>query len=375
MLKPVTGLLLVGSLLAAVPASGAPCSPRISILKSPRVGSHEVQAKALNDRGDVVGFADGRDGTDRAILWRGGKAGRALNLGLLPGYVSSEAYGVNNHRVVFGLLYDMRERTYPFRWKNGHMRLLKGPNGRLRQADVPDRNAINERGEIAGTLLVGGQRRAVRWTSRGKASFLPALPGHTWTNAWSIGNDSVVSGWSRKLPNRDGENNPVIWTRSGKVIALKAPPGHADGAAEQTNRSGLTVGYLGNLGTDADPESDQAAIWPTRTADPQLVGPTGPYAYSELIDVNDRGQAAGMSGTFTETGFPLVQPAIWRPGWTALRTIPVPARSRAHPVVSTALNDINAHGSIVGNVYGLTAPDYSKLRRIYPVLWTCPFRR
>ena len=256
-------------------AEAAACSPRTSVLKSPRRGSHEVQAKALNDRGDVVGFADGRDGTDRAILWRGGKVRRALNLGVLPGYVSSEAYGVNNHRVVFGLLYDRKERTYPFRWKDGHMTVLKGPNGRLRQADAPDRNAINERGEIAGTLLIGGQRRAVRWTRRGKASFLPPLPGHTWTNAWSIGNDGVVSGWSRKLPNDDGENNPVIWTKSGKVIALKTPPGRADGAAEATNSSGLTVGYLGNLGTDTDPESDQAAVWQTRTAEPQLIGPAG----------------------------------------------------------------------------------------------------
>lgn len=142
---------------------------------------------------------------------------------MLPGYVSSEAYGVNNHRVVFGLLYDRKERSFPFRWAHGRMTLLKGPNGRKRPADVPDRNAINERGEIAATLLVGGQRRAVRWTRKGKASFLPALPGHTWTNAWSIARDGSVAGWSRKLPNDDGENNPVIWTKAGEVVALKTP--------------------------------------------------------------------------------------------------------------------------------------------------------
>ena len=391
MLKPVTTLLF-GSLLAAVPvdiaaggttihpaadgvvrAEAAACSPSTSILKSPRAGSKEVQVKALNDRGDIVGFADGRDGTDHAILWKGGKVARAVDLGVPRGYVSSEAYGVNNHRLIFGLLYDKKERTFPFRWKNGRMTLLKGPNGRKRQADTPDRNAINERGQITATLLVAGQRRAVRWTRKGKASFLPALPGHTWTNAWSIGKDGVVSGWSRKLPNDDGENNPVIWTKSGKVIALKTPPDRADGAAEATNRSGLTVGYLGNLGTDTDPESDQAAVWQTRTAAPQLIGPTGPYAYAELIDVNDRGQAAGMSGTFTEDGFPDAKPAIWRTGWDSLRTLRVPAKTRAHPVVVTQLNDINARGAIVGDVAGLTAKDFGALSRIYPVLWKCPF--
>ena len=358
---------------SVVETEAAACTPSRSILKSPRVGSSEVQAKALNDRGDVVGFADGSDGTDRAILWKGGKVARAVDLGVLPGYVSSEAYAINNDRVVFGLLYDKKERTFPFRWKHGRMTVLRAPNGRIQQTDVPDRNAINERGEIAATLISAGRRRAVRWTRKGKASFLPALPGHAWTNAWGIGRRGVVSGWSRKLPSDDGENNPVIWTKSGKVIALKTVPGRADGAAEATNLSGLTVGYLGNLGTDSDPESNQAAVWPTRTADPLLFGPPDPFAYAELVDVNDRGQAAGMSGTFTKNGFPVVTPAIWRPGWDRLRTLPVPARARAHRVVSTQLNDINARGAIAGDVYGLTGKAFSKLRRVYPVLWTCPF--
>jgi hypothetical protein len=42
-------------------------------------------------------------------------------------------------------------------------------------------------------------------------------------------------------------------------------------------------------------------------------------------------------------------------------------------VVVTDLNDINSRGDIVGNVYGLAGKDYSKLRRIDPVLWTCAF--
>ncbi len=376
----LTGVLLTviaagdGTGIDPAVAGAAGCSPGMSILSSPRAGSTEVQAKALNDRADVVGFADGRDGTYHAIMWKGGKVERAVDLGVLPGYVSSEAYGVNNDRVVVGLLYDKKERTFPFRWEDGRMTVLRGPNGRRQQADIPDRNVINDRGEIAGTLLVSGRRRAVRWTRKGQASFLRALPGHAWTNAWSISDDGVVSGWSRKRASDDGENNPVIWTKSGKVVPLETVPGRADGAAEATNGSGLTVGYLGDF-SDTEPESDQAAVWRTRTAEPQLMGRTDPYAVAELVDVNDRGQAAGMSGTFTKTGFPLARPAIWRAGWAGLRPLPVPAVSRAHRVVIAQLNDINGPGAIVGNVYGLAGKDFSKLRRIYPVLWTCPFGR
>jgi hypothetical protein len=360
--------------LAAAPAEA--CPPATSVLKSPRNGTKEVQAKALNDRGDVVGFADGRDGMFRAVLWRGGKVSRAVVIGVLPGYVSSEAYAINNDRVVFGLLYDRRERTFPFRWRKGRMTLLRGPGERREQVAVPDRNAINERGEIAGTLTGGGRRRAVRWSRTGKATLLPPLPGHTWTNAWSIAQDGTVSGWSRRLPNEDGENNPVIWSRSGAVTALGTVPGRADGAAEATNRSGLTVGYLGNLGTETDPENDSATAWSSATAAPQFLDRATPQdTYGELVDVNDRGQAAGMSGTFTSTGFPRARPAIWQTGATGLRTLTVPRAARRHRVVSTQLNDINARGDIVGNAFGLSAAAFDKLQRIYPVLWTCPFGR
>lgn len=377
MRKPITALLAASVTLAAVPAAeAATCSPKRSILKSPRAGSHEVQAKALNDRGDIVGFADGRDGATHAILWKRGKASKAVDLGGLPGYVASEAYAVNNHRVVVGVLYDKRDRTFPFRWKRGRMTLLKGPNGRLRQADTPDRNVINERGEIAGTLLINGNRRAVRWTRRGKATFLPALPGHAWTNAWSIGADGTVSGWSRKLASDDGENNPVLWTRSGEVVALKTVPGRADGAAEQINGSGLMVGYLGNLGTETDPENDHAVVWQTQAAEPQLLGrASAGDTGAELVDVNDRGQAAGMSGKFTKTGFPVAKPAIWQPGQDRLRALSVPAAARRHRVVTSELNDINARGAIVGNVFGLSGKAFDKLERIYPVIWRCPFGR
>jgi hypothetical protein len=335
----------------ATRAGGRACSPQVSVLKSPRTGSKEVQAKALNDRGDVVGFADAR---------RGRKPIHAI--------------GINNKRVVFGLLYDKQERTYPFRWKAGRMTLLKGPDGRRQQADIPDRNAINDRGEIVGTLIAGGQRQAVRWSRDGNATSLPALPGHGWTNAWSINSDGVVSGWSRQQPNDDGENNPVIWDKSGSVVALKTLPDRADGAAEATNRTGLTVGYLGNLGTDADPERDNAAVWSAATAEPLLLGPPAPaYGYSELVDVNDRGQAASASGSFTKDGFTLFEPAIWRTGWTSLKPLRIPAASRKSRVVIAYVHDINNRGAIVGNVYGLAAKEFGALRRIDPVLWTCAF--
>ena len=386
------GATLVASLLAATSASAtreteAACSPSTTILESPRLQSLEVQAKGINDRGDVVGFADAKDGKSptHAILWKGGKAAEAIDLGVLPGYVASEAYGVNNRRVVLGLLYDRKERVVPFRWASGRMTVLKGPNGQLVYTDNPGsggRNAINSRGEMAWTVIVHGNRRAIRWMPDGKATFLPGLPGHAWTDAFTINDDGIVSGWSRLLPNDDGEENPVLWDTSGKVVPLKTAPGRADGIAEATNRSGLTVGYLGNAGTDGipgvpntDPERDNAVVWQSRTAQPRLLGRPAPvHVIAELVDVNDRGQAAGMAGTVTNKGFVLAEPRIWQTGWPSLRPIRLPSASRkSNPVVIAAPNDINNRGDIVGTVYGLASKDYGSLRRIDPVLWTCQF--
>jgi probable HAF family extracellular repeat protein len=376
----ITSAVLVASAGASNDATTS-CSPKTTILESPRPNTLEAQAKAINDRGDVVGFADSKRGSGpiHAIIWKNGKSADAVDLGVLPGYVASEAYGVNDDRVVFGLLYDRKERAVPFRWEDGHMTVLRGPNGRLLYTDNPGssgRNAINARGEMTWTMIVGGDRRAVRWGLGGKADFLPALPGHTWTDAFSINDDGVVSGWSRRLPNGDGAENPVIWTRSGRVLPLRTEPGRADGIAEATNRAGLTVGYLGNQ-TDTEPESDQFAVWRTRTAEPLLLGPVRPNLIAEFVDVNDRGQAAGMTGTMNpKTGFILGSAVTWQTGWTRPRPLPAPAASRrANPFVVTALNDINNVGAIVGTVYGLSSKDYASLRRVDPVLWTCPFPR
>ncbi len=54
------------------------------------------------------------------------------------------------------------------------------------------------------------------------------------------------------------------------------------------------------------------------------------------------------------------------------RTRPYRERTRWSSRSSTTSN---ARGAIVGNVYGLAAETFSELRRIYPVLWTCPFGR
>ena len=76
-------------------------------------------------------------------------------------------------------------------------------------------------------------------------------------------------------------------------------PGQSDGIAEATNQGGLTIGYLGNQ-TETEPESDQGAVWRTRTAEPVLLGAARANLITELVDVNDRGEVAACPAPSTQ---------------------------------------------------------------------------
>ena len=164
----------------------------------------------------------------------------------------------------------------------------------------------------------------------------------------------------------------MVWTKAGKVIALKTVAGQADGIAEATNRAGLIVGYLGNQ-SETVPEMDQFAVWSRHTAEPKLFGAKRNWLIGEFVDLNDRGQAIGMTGSLNpQNGFKHAKPVIWRSGWSDVRPLAVPKVGKGSVTV-VELNDLNDRGAIVGNVYGLAAKDYGALRSITPVLWSCAF--
>jgi len=79
---------------------------------------------AINQRGDVVGFAnaseaDGGNLNPRAFLWTRSQGLR--NLGAVPGDVTSQATGINEWRQVVGQSCDADDNCRGFLWQNGEM--------------------------------------------------------------------------------------------------------------------------------------------------------------------------------------------------------------------------------------------------------------
>src|SRR5205823_1358416 len=107
-------------------------------------GYERFVVAAINDRGQVVGHAEGpprpnQPPAARAFLWENG---RLRDLGAL-GHDESTAEHINNKGQVIGWLYDARPAAtyHTFLWENGAMRDL-GP-GTAR--------SINDRGQIVGS--------------------------------------------------------------------------------------------------------------------------------------------------------------------------------------------------------------------------------
>jgi probable HAF family extracellular repeat protein len=108
---------------------------------------------AINERGDVVGFAGDPAFPDgdylHAFIWT--RADGIRPLGALPGHVHSEAYGINERRQVVGLSCDADfADCRAFIWEDGQMRDLND----LKQAGYVPRleqaKDINDEGKITG---------------------------------------------------------------------------------------------------------------------------------------------------------------------------------------------------------------------------------
>ncbi len=83
-------------------------------------GGVSSEARAINNRGDVVGVSTDATGATHAVLWRNG---RIADLGTLGG-VSSEPLAINARGQVVGISTTASGEAHAFLWERGSMQDL-----------------------------------------------------------------------------------------------------------------------------------------------------------------------------------------------------------------------------------------------------------
>lgn len=129
---------------------------------------NDSYGRDLNNAGQAVGSAFGRDGRERGFIWQAG------NLQELPtlGGSTSVATAINNHGDVVGTASIASEATHAFLFRRGRMTDLGTLGGAEAQA-----MGINDLRQIVGcSTLADGQSRAFVYAS-GAMSALPSLGG------------------------------------------------------------------------------------------------------------------------------------------------------------------------------------------------------
>jgi len=123
----------------------------------------------INNRGEVVGFGDGPDGTpgdlfSRAWYWKPG-ARRVTDIGVLDGNTSAQAFAINDRGQAVGISFGGTGGTNAFLWEKGRLKNLNdlvniAPDVLLSAQD------INDDGEITGRVLVAATGQVLPFVAK-----------------------------------------------------------------------------------------------------------------------------------------------------------------------------------------------------------------
>lgn len=315
--------MLLGTALVASPggasAAGAgDAAAHYRTIDLGTLGGAQSTARAMNERGQIVGSSDTADGATHPFLWQNGVM---TDLGILGGYTGG-ASAINEHGQVVGTCDTGSGYQHAFLWQHGRMTDLGTLGGEISAA-----NGINDRGEVTGVSVTANDGwHAFLWrdgTMRDIGRF----------DANAINNRGQVAGTSSDHSAEAPRLRYAVRWQGGTLTRL--PAGASRG--EAINDHGDVIGTL-----DAGEDLLHSFLWHDGTLTD--LGTLG-GKYGAAYAINGRGQIVGQSSTTTLGDD---RPVLWYRGTVTDLT----TRGLAPDAFVVAIDD---RGRLAGSVGGRAA--------------------
>ena len=226
-----------------------------------------------------------------------------------PGGYNSYATAVNDKGQIVGWAENgVHDPTCDPDWQTLQFRaVMWGPKGEMQELPplsgdpTSAATAINIKGQVVGIsgdcgIAVGGvsARHSVLWEN-GVPQRIDDLGGHTWNTPTAINKDGVVVGFSLPL-DQEGTTfyRAFVWTKEGGLRKLDEMPGTIRSQALGINDSNQIVGLARITGVGL-----RAVVWQSPTAPVKLLNDLAPGAPTLIIagDINNDGKIAGYTAT------------------------------------------------------------------------------
>lgn len=283
------------------------------------LGGAHSGAYAINNAGQVVGWARTAGGGQRAFLWQDGSMTDLL--GMLGGSTSS-AWDISDAGQVTGVATNTSGRAFPFLWENGVMTNL-GTLGGLEGWAY----GINQVGQVVGAAKTGAGATHAFLYSSGTMQDLGTLPGGSNSVAQAINYIGQVVGGDAYTSS--GYAHAFLWEDGSGMTDLGTHPNGLISRAFDINDTGRIVGSATTSGTS----SNRPVMWinGVLTVLDNRIG----HAFA----INNNGEVVGRANFGTDRAF------LWRNGTMIDLTSLLPADSGWTLLEA---RDINDSGQIVG---------------------------